>query len=42
MLTMKLNEDAADLLSCSIYDNCNSNCHKAVLKSIAKATIVAL
>lgn len=41
MLTMKLNEDTTNLLSCSIY-NYNSNYYKAVLKYIAKASIVAL
>lgn len=41
MLTMKLNEDTTNLLSCSIY-NCNTNYHKVVLKYIAKASIVAL
>lgn len=37
MLTRKLNEDTANVFSCSIY-NCNWSYCKAVLKCIAKAS----
>lgn len=41
MLTRKLNEDTANVFSCSIY-SCNWSYCKAVLKYIAKAGRVAL
>lgn len=41
MLTMKSNEDTANVLSCSIH-NCNWNYYKAVLKYIAKGSLMIL